>query len=1103
MALIDTYKNNVQRKKQEILKFNENNAKEQKKIADYRNKIVSAKQYISRTKSESTIKSKSREIEGYEKSISDIEKKIAINYQKIAQKQKELNNEENKVVKEEEKNYKKQQEENKRVFTSTINKENLNSGKDQLYKTLQLVQNKLKNHVVRTSLEKYLTGTKLLNDFEKATENMFTSIDKLDEKSIQNFNDHLNSFLQDTKDKTNISLYHVRIIDSMNFTIDNAPTYIRENVENDDFTSSETIEEENDKKKDNQDTSKDTNNFLQDAGNPAELLATNLTTVGSVGNTIGCYRIETGWTYHSAPYQLTADIYSILIEFDIEPSEDEKLIADSNLYSYEMLKFGKSGHGLSMKASNILHIWGTNTTAGAIWMDSVDDSGASDLQIWNYTTTIHTNADFNSRGHQQTVYVKDTNGRVTDIIFNVKTASSSDIQINTYASFQKDNPHVDDTDSLEIDEDINAFAKLIAYKDLQTPLSVGLFGKWGSGKSFFMKKLDQKIKMFTTNSDDQTFCNNVVSIEFNAWHYSDTNLWASLVSHIFTKLHDFLEDKNRTDKTIFEELESSKKLILQKENEIEKIKKEQEHIETELQRISNEKQDNMGKFTKLKVVSIIDRILNRDDVKQETKKIKDIVDLNDITNFNELQNTYKELTTFYGVVKNFSYLLKNEKGFIVVGLLVTIGASLFLYLIPFVVDSLKDFKNNYFLPMAGAISGWWFFIKPYINKLTSYTVPLKTLINDWKIYKKQELEKKSEEEMQFERYKEELNLQELELKKDLYNESSKLSKIEDDIEDIKSGKFLASFIEGRAVSNDYKDHLGLISSVRDDFEKLTTEIKNHKLSADDGKEIIIDRIILYIDDLDRCQPEKVVEVLEAVHLLLAFDLFVVVVGVDPRWLTGSLNLTHQNFKDTKLNITPKQYLEKIFQIPFKVKSMNESNKKALVQQLLAQDIESKIDDNKDNEHYPSIVPENDGSIPQTTKLTMLSDEQNGNETVKEYQSQETSHIQLKLTAEEVNYIIQLADNIGNTPRTIKSFINIYRIIRSHHIINKIISNFSQEYPIIILLLCEVFEEEIEKSSFIDTLSSEQKSFYEKYKKENIDSYSQLQEFIGRFQFNVD
>jgi hypothetical protein len=48
----------------------------------------------------------------------------------------------------------------------------------------------------------------------------------------------------------------------------------------------------------------------------------------------------------------------------------------------------------------------------------------------------------------------------------------------------------------------------------------------------------------------------------------------------------------------------------------------------------------------------------------------------------------------------------------------------------------------------------------------------------------------------------------------------------------------------------------------------------------------LNRIVLFIDDLDRCDPDRVVKVLEAVYLLLAVKLFVVVVGVDAR---GSLN----------------------------------------------------------------------------------------------------------------------------------------------------------------------------------------------------------------------
>jgi hypothetical protein len=59
---------------------------------------------------------------------------------------------------------------------------------------------------------------------------------------------------------------------------------------------------------------------------------------------------------------------------------------------------------------------------------------------------------------------------------------------------------------------------------------------------------------------------------------------------------------------------------------------------------------------------------------------------------------------------------------------------------------------------------------------------------------------------------------------------------------------------------------------------------------------VIDRIVLYIDDLDRCSTETVSQVLDAVHLLLALPLFAVVVGVDPRWLArlaGPRELIHR------------------------------------------------------------------------------------------------------------------------------------------------------------------------------------------------------------------
>lgn len=90
MSQLDTYKNTLLRKRDDLAKLNQDLAREQAKIAPLQKKIISANSAIERTKSQSTIKSKYGEIERANKSIADIQKKCGDIHKKIAQKEKEL-----------------------------------------------------------------------------------------------------------------------------------------------------------------------------------------------------------------------------------------------------------------------------------------------------------------------------------------------------------------------------------------------------------------------------------------------------------------------------------------------------------------------------------------------------------------------------------------------------------------------------------------------------------------------------------------------------------------------------------------------------------------------------------------------------------------------------------------------------------------------------------------------------------------------------------------------------------------------------------------------------------------------------------------------------
>lgn len=77
------------------------------------------------------------------------------------------------------------------------------------------------------------------------------------------------------------------------------------------------------------------------------------------------------------------------------------------------------------------------------------------------------------------------------------------------------------------------------------------------------------------------------------------------------------------------------------------------------------------------------------------------------------------------------------------------------------------------------------------------------------------------------------------------------------------------------------------------------------------------RIAVFIDDLDRCKPDRVIEVLEAINLLLAFKQFVVFMAIDTRVVAAIIEANYENTL-IKAGISGYEYLDKIVQLPFNV-----------------------------------------------------------------------------------------------------------------------------------------------------------------------------------------
>ncbi|MBC6449998.1 P-loop NTPase fold protein [Actinokineospora xionganensis] len=184
----------------------------------------------------------------------------------------------------------------------------------------------------------------------------------------------------------------------------------------------------------------------------------------------------------------------------------------------------------------------------------------------------------------------------------------------------------------------------------------------------------------------------------------------------------------------------------------------------------------------------------------------------------------------------------------------------------------------------------------------------------------------------------------------------------------------------------------------------------------------LERIVLYVDDLDRCPPRKVVDVLAAVHLLLALPLFVVVVAVDPRWLRRSLE-QHQSElfgPDNGVAARPLDYLDKIFQITFALRPMGSSADR-LIDELLPQA-------EPESPRRPETTPRPAQPTTITSPPTVSREKATPTPRRSPVADPTLRPDRLLLRETERDFIKRLRPLL-DTPRTVKKLINLYRLVR--------------------------------------------------------------------------
>lgn len=625
-------------------------------------------------------------------------------------------------------------------------------------------------------------------------------------------------------------------------------------------------------------------------------------------------------------------------------------------------------------------------------------------------------------------------------------------------------------DHLGIDKDIKAFARVIAAKSFEPPLAIALFGKWGSGKSFFMRKLREQIEDFSEREARGMYCKGVVHIHFNAWSYMDANLWASFVSRIFEGLQEYIKSEK-----LGEEKEKNIKMALSEElnvtkSNIDTLKEKKEVVQKQIEALEKKQKDAQNfvidKINELKsrtawdIVKKIDQNFNAREQIQEALKendsyVKTEEELRKIIPekyWNNPKEAYEQAKSKYTFLKEF-FKCKN----IAKNIIWLTGILLVIFFLPGLLELLgiTISKVNLNLPQSvlaflATLGFIWRQAETVYRKLQP------VLASFWKI--KENYEQEREKALASFKQKEKAIKLEIEKGKEeilLFAEQIQKAEIvsaelEYKINNAIASETLYTFIDERSKSDDYKKHLGIISIIRKDFEILNSLFIGHnkEIAHQIDVEIFrkyfkkpVERIILYIDDLDRCPEENVVQVLEAVNLLMAFPLFIVIVGVDPRWVKNALIKKHTLQFRGILNgdgngveqIEPSNYLEKIFQIPFHLKDAGPQNVKEMIRQLATTNPAYKSDINNALADDGTFLTEKDDSLLINEDGTFLVAEQSDAVAIEDELSiQIHENIDFIVLSEmEIELLQDMGEIIGPNPRAIKRFVNVFKVVKAH------------------------------------------------------------------------
>jgi len=609
-----------------------------------------------------------------------------------------------------------------------------------------------------------------------------------------------------------------------------------------------------------------------------------------------------------------------------------------------------------------------------------------------------------------------------------------------------------------------ALAEMLVFKDLEPPFVLGILGKWGRGRSYFFNLMMERIiktqKTPVNVLVQNTFVGHTYVVKFNAWAFSKGNIWSSLLYQIYKNLNEqlqfeeemgsgILEAGDVSTIEVFRDLSTGNADYLKKHTKriretYQRVKKNGDRASEPLLKVINAsyKQDQEDlRSIKREIQLIRQRIIQKQGrcaitdieriivmravkkalrhvVAAKIRREDDIsVDSADVDlSYEELVESIEHLEDYKNLIEeikdiswwNYRCRCSNVPAYALICSALLLILSFVLFLV---------FKDITVTAVSGVLSAMF----PIVTNFTTATKKIDPVITN--------LENQAMATADLEAGS--VDVEDLE---ELKDRERKKEEIENRTLALK-GCSLQDAITIKTDSKKYESNIGIVRKVQQDLQRLSDGMFNRR-HADILFPRGDPRIVLFIEDLDRCEQSVVVEVIEALQLIVKTKLFVSVVAIDPKFATLSLENHYKGILDAQTPLSGMEFIEKIIQIPFSLPAVGQDYVDNFVSSQIeieeVQDTEESVEffevgDNKIPGSI-SVITTTNTSKPPGSRNTGKSQVLSKSSSVEESEYEALPVNKVCFTERDKTMLTNMLKLFGVDPRCMRRTINIFKVL---------------------------------------------------------------------------